>query len=49
MTKPIAKKWKEEEYHRNRINNLLSKMKGIIAKDEVILDFISVMQKEERK
>ena len=45
MTKRITKKWKEEEYHRNQVSNLLSKVKGIIAKDEVIPGFIGVMQK----
>ena len=49
MTKQITKEWKEKEYHRKGVSNLLSKTKGIIAKDEVILGFIGVMQKEIRK
>ena len=39
-------KWNGEEYRRNELSNLLSKVKDIIAKDEVIPGFVGVMQKK---
>ena len=46
MTKQLLMKWNGEEYRRNELSNLLSKVKDIIAKDEVIPGFIGVMQKK---
>ena len=46
MTKRLLKKWKDEEYCRNELSNLLSEVKDIIAKDKVVPGIIGVMQQE---
>ena len=49
MTKQITKKWKDEEYHRSMLSNLLSKMNSIITKDVVIPDSSVLCEKKELK